>query len=230
MKIDYIKEAERQLGSKKLYKMLDFDPTETHKKLVYKTTDRFKTDNTLKEKIVEGLKMANAGTPKIYNTPQIYKAANLGRHLIPTSEISEFVDSYLQRTLTENPSYVRETKDFLNKIKTINHVPEQKDLVTMDMLNPFTPTFLTWKLFQQQREPWTKFPAKPLQQTLLKLFCVNTNTEQFRFNVNIFFLTFLTRKELQQQRALSPGKGCAMGYICALADANTLCWIYTSIY
>ena len=44
------------------------------------------------------------------------------------------------------------------------------------------------------------------------------------------FLTFLTRKELQQQRALSPGKGCAMGYIWVLAYANTLCWIYTSIY
>ena len=167
-----MKEAERQLGSKKLYKMLDFDPTETHKKLVYKTIDRIKTDNTLKEKIAKGLKMANARTPKIYNTPKIYKAANLGRHVIPTSEISEFVDSYLQRTLTENPSYVRETKYFLNKIKTINNVPEQTDLVTMDMLNPFTPTLLTWKLFQQQREPWTTCPAKPLKQRLLKDFCI----------------------------------------------------------
>ena len=81
-------------------------------------------------------------------------------------------------------------------MKTINNVPEQTDLVTMDMLNPFTPTFLTWKSFQQQRETWTKCPAKPLQQRLLKLFCVNTNTEQFRFNVNILFLTFPTRKEL----------------------------------
>ena len=230
MKIDYIKEAERQLGSKKQYKMLDFDPTETHKKLVYKIIDRFKTDNTLREKIAKRLKMANMRTPKIYNTSKIYKAANLGRHVIPTSEISEFVDSYLQRTLTENPSYVRKTKDFLNKIKTISNVLEQTDLVTMDMLNPFTPTFLTWKLLQQQREPWTKCPAKPLQQRLLKLFSANTNTAQFRFNVNILFLTFLTRKELQQQRALSPGKGCAMGYIYALAYANTLCWIYTSIY
>ena len=94
--------------------------------------------------------MANARTPKIYNTPKIFKAANLGRYVILTSEISEFVDSYLKRTLTENPSYVRETKDFLNKIKTINNVPEQTDLVTMDMLNPFTPTFLTWKLFQHK--------------------------------------------------------------------------------
>ena len=50
--------------------------------------------------------MANARTPRIYNTPKIYKATNRGRHVIPTSEISEFVDSYLQRTLTENPSYV----------------------------------------------------------------------------------------------------------------------------
>ena len=36
--------------------MHDSEPTKTHKRSVDQTTDRFKRDNTLKEKNVEGLK------------------------------------------------------------------------------------------------------------------------------------------------------------------------------
>ena len=35
----------------------------------------------------------------------------------------EFVDFHLQPIVTEIPTYVRDTKEFLNKIKAINNVP-----------------------------------------------------------------------------------------------------------
>ena len=46
--------------------MLASDPTETHKKLVDQTIDQFKRDKTLKDKIAEGLKIANPRTPNLY--------------------------------------------------------------------------------------------------------------------------------------------------------------------
>lgn len=46
----YTKEAERQLGDKEYHKMLDSDPTGTHKKLVDQIIDWFKRYETLKEK------------------------------------------------------------------------------------------------------------------------------------------------------------------------------------
>lgn len=53
--------------------MLQADITETHKKLVAQTTDQFKRYKTLKEKIVEGLKIVIPRTTKIYTT---HKAGN----------------------------------------------------------------------------------------------------------------------------------------------------------
>ena len=41
-------------------------------------------------------------------------------------------DFDLPPSVTEIPSYVRDTKDFLNKIKTIDNVPEETFLVTME--------------------------------------------------------------------------------------------------
>ena len=146
---DYVKEAKRQPSNKEHFKMLDSDPTETHKKLVDQTIDRFKKDKTLKEKIAEGLKTVNPRTPKFYTTPKIHKVGNPGKPLVssiksPTQKISEFVGFHLQPIVTEISSYVRDTKDFLNKITTINNVSEETYLVTMGV-KYFTPTLLTQK-------------------------------------------------------------------------------------
>ena len=78
----YIKEAELYLGNKESYKVLDFDPIEKYKKLVYKTNDQFKRDKTLNEKIAEGHKIANPRTPKFYTTTKIHKAGNPGRPVV----------------------------------------------------------------------------------------------------------------------------------------------------
>ena len=42
---DYIKEAEHQLKNKDVYKKLQYDPTQTHTRLVNDTITRFKNDN-----------------------------------------------------------------------------------------------------------------------------------------------------------------------------------------
>lgn len=85
------------------------------------SNDQFKKDKTLKGKIAEGFEIANSRIPRFYTTPKIHKAGNPGRRVVSSinspSKISEFIDFHLQPIVTEIPSYVRDTKEFLNKVK-----------------------------------------------------------------------------------------------------------------
>ena len=92
--------------------------------------------NLLSKKTGKGLKIFNPNTPKFYIAPKIHKKKkkkkNLGRPVLNsinchTSEISHFVDYYLQPVVKEIPSYIIDTNDFVKK------VPKDSILVTMDV-------------------------------------------------------------------------------------------------
>ena len=48
----------------------------------------------------------------------------------PTENLSEFLDHHLKSVMPEGKSYIKDTGDFLNKIKKINAIPENAILVT----------------------------------------------------------------------------------------------------
>ena len=97
----YIKETIRQLSDKASYKQLTQDPTLQHNRMVNETIERFKNEKLLPKKTADGLKVSTPKTPKFYISPKIHKPNNPGRPVINsiechTSEISRFVDHYLQ--------------------------------------------------------------------------------------------------------------------------------------
>ena len=63
---DYVKEAEHQLSNKDGYKKLQYDPTQTHSRLVNDTIARFKNDKLITENIAKGLQEEQSDTPKFY--------------------------------------------------------------------------------------------------------------------------------------------------------------------
>ena len=74
--------------------------------------------------------------------PKIHKQNNPGRPVISfidcnTSNISQFVDYHLQDHVQKLPSYVKDTTDFINKIKDLD-VPSNSILVTMDVSALYT--------------------------------------------------------------------------------------------
>ena len=76
----------------------------------------------LSDKLAEGLKVKDARTPLFYLLPKIHKEGHPGRPVISsinchTAKISEFVDYQLQPFVQTLTSYVKDTTDFLNKIK-----------------------------------------------------------------------------------------------------------------
>ena len=141
---DYIKEANRQLNDETHYKELQSDPTTTHLRIVNDTIERFKKEKLINEKLANSLKITEARTPLFYLLPKIHKEGNPGRPVVSsidchTSKISEFVDHYLQPFAKQLNSYVKDTTDFIRKLK---YFSDQKDkdtiLVTLDVKSLYT--------------------------------------------------------------------------------------------
>ena len=55
-----------------------------------------------------------------------------------TANISKYVDYHLQPIVKQIPSYVKDTKDFINKINAVKSVPKNSYLVTMDVRPLYT--------------------------------------------------------------------------------------------
>ena len=141
---DYIQEAMRQLNDTDHYKKLPNDTTMLHCELVNNTIEKFKKAGKLKDKLADGLKVTEPRTPLFYLLPKIHKKDHPGRPVISsinchTSKISEFVDYQLQPFVQSLSSCVKDTTDFLKKIKNAStDLPQKTILVTMDVKSLYT--------------------------------------------------------------------------------------------
>ena len=99
----------------------------------------FLTDKELKYFTFEHKKACNLG--KLYFLPKIHKRIENvpGRPVISncgtaTEKASEFLDSYLKPIMQESFSYIKDSGDFIKKIKHIRNIPEDAILVTADVV------------------------------------------------------------------------------------------------
>ena len=141
----YIKEAERQLNDTNYYTKLPHDITELHEEKVKQILNTLKHTSDLKENIADGLMPSDSQTPKFYLLPKIHKKQTPppGRPVVnsissPTSNISKYVDHQLQPIVTNLPSYIKDTTDFIKKLDTIKTAPDNCYLVTMDVRSLYT--------------------------------------------------------------------------------------------
>ena len=136
----YVAEAMRQLSDVGVYVALDKDPTNDMSKKVNNRLrkardDRYISESTLEYLLVNGT--AKAG--RFYLLPKIHKTGCPGRPVIsgcntPTERISEFVDHHLKPLITSIPSFVKDTNDFLHKLKNMETLPESAILVSLDVV------------------------------------------------------------------------------------------------
>ena len=121
---NYIKEAEWQLNNTENYSKLQEDPTGTNMKLVNDIIERLKKQKLMNEKVTEGLKRNDPKTPKFYLWLKIYKEGNPGYPVVSsvnchTANISKYAGYHLQPIVKEILSYVKDTRDFLKKLKKV---------------------------------------------------------------------------------------------------------------
>ena len=143
---DYVKEAENQLKDNIVYKDVNFKETMISD-LVDKSNTFSKslrsrkciTEKELKYFSYKLKKITKLG--KLYLLPKIHKRlSNVpGRPVIsncgtPTEKASEFLDFYLKPLMQNGWSYIRDSGDFIDKMKKIGKIFEGSFLVTADVV------------------------------------------------------------------------------------------------
>ena len=147
-KVAYIKECENQLKNPEFYTKIDTDPTE-------EIVDEIKTEvSNMLDKNLISKKESHQLTesfekPRMaifYGLPKIHKVFQDFPPLRPivsgfgtiTSKLSEYLDTYLKYQARKGAAYIRDTKDFLVKLKNLKSIPKNAILVTMDVGSLYT--------------------------------------------------------------------------------------------
>ena len=139
----YIREAERQLENETYYHKLDTDPTSIHATEISSFIQTMAENELISKDTEKYLTTNNPRTARFYHLPKIHKPGNPGRPIIsscgaPTERISEYVDFHLQPLVRQIPSYLRDTKDFLQKITNLGRPPQECILLTLDVSSLYT--------------------------------------------------------------------------------------------
>ena len=136
----YVNEAMRQLNDENVYIPLKKDPTaemikKINARIITLHDDGYISDSTLQYLLIN----SDARAGRFYLLPKIHKTNCSGRPVIPgcntpTEKISAFVDQQLKPLVPLTPSYVKDTNDFLTKLKDMDRFPKEAILVTIDVV------------------------------------------------------------------------------------------------
>ena len=126
---DYIAEGEQQLGDTKFYKEMKEDLTQKNNAMIAQELEAMCIWGEITNKVKTYLTVDNPRTPELYLLPKIHKGTTpvLGRPIVSanqshTERISAFVDLFLAPIVRQGRSFVRDTRDFLWKLKEIGEL------------------------------------------------------------------------------------------------------------
>ena len=97
--------------------------------------------------------------------------------------IAEYIDHHLQKVANKHPSYVKDTYDFIDKIKNIK-VPENALLITLDIESLYT-NIKTVDGLESVKKMFNKYPLSKVmrpEKEILELLELSLNSNDFIFN------------------------------------------------
>ena len=186
---DYLKETKRQLSDSSIYKEVKVTEKDVVD-LVDKSNKIFvdlERKNIIQEKEQNYFKFnfkkaTNVG--KFYLLPKIHKSLSkvprcpvISNYVMPTEKISEFLTHHLQALAKQGESYIKDTGDFLEKLKSIGQIPKGAILVTVDVVE-FSPSIPHDGGFDVLRKQYDKFMDKIVPtEDIIKMgdFVLNNN-------------------------------------------------------
>ena len=185
---DYLREGYRQLSDNSFYTQIDNDPTQEVGDKINHTLTKMRQKGLISNQNFEHLscdKTLKEG--RFYLLPKIHKKGVPGRPICssvnhPTSKVSKFVDEHIKKYVPETKSYIRDTQDFIKKIKSLGKIPEGALLCTLDVSSLYTniPNEEGIQAVKEKlSEDPTKGPIAPFIIELLRLVLTNMN---FQFN------------------------------------------------
>ena len=214
----YLLEGYRQLNNKEYYKKLEapiiWETVPMVEEILQRMLDK-KIINFKQKKYLTGSTSPRSRLfyllPKIHKGPETWTIPFLtpaGRPIVSdcdseTYRTAEFLDRILFPLSTKHSSYIKDTYDFISKIKNIN-IPLQSFLFSMDVTSLYTNIEINEGI-QAVKKMFLKYPdsSRP-EKEILELLTINLCRNDFQFNGECFLQV----------------KGTAMGKKFAPAYAN----------
>ena len=138
---EYVEEAYKQLSEMAVYERVGENPFDKLCKEVDRKLIELKETGIISEENRRYLKRKDNGVGRFYLLPKIHKRliSVRGRPVVsncgtPTERISEFVDFYLQPIVKTLPHVIKDTTEFLYKLKELGDIPEGAIICSMDVV------------------------------------------------------------------------------------------------
>ena len=138
---DYIREANGQLEDDSIYDEITNDPLPALKEVIDSSLRKIKSRMEIPSETLDFFQVKNPKLGRFYLLPKIHKRLYKvpGRPVISnsgyyTENISSFVDFHLQPLMKNVKSYIKDTNDFLRKIKSLPRLEENAILCTIDVV------------------------------------------------------------------------------------------------
>jgi len=130
--------------------------------------------------------------PKIHKPPGEWTIPNKmpkGRPIISdcnsvSEKVAEYIDSFLKTKASEHPSYVKDTYDFINKIKH-SSIPSSALFITLDVESMYT-NILHKNGLESVKEAFKSWSNQPMYQGVIELLELCLNSNDFEFDGNWF--------------------------------------------
>ncbi|XP_072042799.1 uncharacterized protein [Amphiura filiformis] len=139
----YIDETMKHLNNRTNYALVDSDPTDSFSQQIKTTLDDMHA-RVLTDKAHAFLSPTDSKAARFYLLPKIHKPVNPGRPIVsgngsPTENISLYVDHFIKPLVSQTPSYIHDTPDFLRKLEaTKDQIPSTAITGTCDVTSLYT--------------------------------------------------------------------------------------------
>ena len=140
----YTKKIEELLCDTTYYEKLTYDPTSDIGKSIDSYIDHLLNKGHISSSLANFLRPPKPPrTPVFYGLPKIHNPGTPLRPIVsanesPTENISAFIDYLCQPVMQALPSYIRDSKDFLQQLFETGPLPENSFLVTADVKSLYT--------------------------------------------------------------------------------------------
>jgi len=204
-KTSYLTEANRQLNNTKYYKTIEEPLKEQTIPKINQTLERIFNNGYINKKQLEYLSAKSGDkSRKFYLLPKIHKPKNKwtlpdmpeGRPIVgdcatESRRVSEYIDSFLKPLANKHPSYLKDTYDFVNKIRN-RIIDKHYILVTGDITALYTNMNID-RTISTVREFFTRYPdPKRPDDELLELLEIAMKNNDFSFCHRFFLQIFGT--------------------------------------
>ena len=140
---DYLREGYRQLQDDKFCVQIPQDKTLEVEQKITGVLTAMRQKGLITDKNLEHLSPNNTKEVQFYLLPKIHKKGVPGRPICssvnhPTTNISKFVDAHIKDYVPRTNSYIRDTQDFIGKLKQLGPVPSGAILATFDVTSLYT--------------------------------------------------------------------------------------------